>query len=104
MSAAAVFPTALRGASPSPQWTQIETREKNDTAVPGSEDAETVEVDVQGGDIYISVGKKADVQVFTILGQLVTRRSVPAGTSRLRLPAKGMYILKIGPQTRRINL
>ncbi|MDE6041077.1 MAG: T9SS type A sorting domain-containing protein, partial [Muribaculaceae bacterium] len=44
------------------------------------------------------------VEVYTILGQLVTRRKLPAGTTRLQLSQRGIYILKSGGMTRRVNL
>lgn len=93
-----------RSVAASPQWWQTEARESASSGVPGSEDAERIEVEVQDGDIFITVGKEVQVKVFTILGQLVTQRTITPGTTRLRISAKGIYILKIGPHTRRINL
>lgn len=65
---------------------------------------EDVEVKVEDGYILISLPRQAQVKIFTILGQPVMTTNLGAGTSRLRLPARGIYILKIGTITRRITL
>lgn len=65
---------------------------------------EEVTVDVEDGYIVVTLARPAQVKVFTILGQPVMTTNLGAGTSRLRLPARGIYILKIGTITRRITL
>ncbi|MDE6301799.1 MAG: T9SS type A sorting domain-containing protein [Muribaculaceae bacterium] len=65
---------------------------------------EEVTVSVEDGYILISLPRQAQVKIFTILGQPVMTTNLGAGTSRLRLPARGIYILKIGTITRRITL
>ena len=67
--------------------------------------AERVDVSVRDGYVYITAtGAEVEVKVFSILGQLITRRDVPPGVVRLRLGARGIFILKAGDITRRINL
>ena len=65
---------------------------------------EEVTVTVDDGYILISLPRQAQVKIFTILGQPVMTTNLGAGTSRLRLPARGIYILKIGTITRRITI
>lgn len=66
--------------------------------------AEEVEISVEDGYILITLPRQAQVKIFTILGQPVMTNNLGAGTSRLRLPARGIYILKIGAITRRITV
>lgn len=56
------------------------------------------------GYIYISAQRPVTVKIFSILGQLISQESVPAGTYRLHLASRGIYILKAGALTRRITL
>ena len=66
--------------------------------------ADDVSVTVDDGYIVITLPRQAQVKIFTILGQPVMTTNLGAGTSRLRLPARGSYILKIGTITKRITL
>lgn len=84
-----------------PQWEKIANRQ--------SEIVETVEgtpIDcrVVDGALIVSLNAKTEVKVFTILGQLVARQQLEAGTWRLLLPARGIYILKAGALTRRVTV
>ena len=65
---------------------------------------EAVEVSVRDGVVFITVDKPITVQVYSILGQLVTSRRVEHGTVRLTLGRHGVYILKAGGVTRRISV
>lgn len=67
-------------------------------------DSENLQVETREGYIYITLDRPAQVEVFTILGQLVTRRKLQAGITRLQLSHRGVYILKCGAVTRRVNL
>lgn len=71
---------------------------------PGTSDAEHLQVETRDGYIYITIERPAEVEVYTILGQLVTRRKLQPGTTRLQLGMRGIYILKSGASTRRVNL
>lgn len=62
------------------------------------------DVEIRNGYIYITTASDVTVEVFTILGQPVTRRLVHPGTVRLSLGARGIYILKGAGTTRRVNL
>ena len=59
---------------------------------------------VKDGYVYITTTEPITVKVFTILGQLISSEKIPAGTHRLKINARGIYILKIGGTTRRITI
>ena len=61
-------------------------------------------VNVREGYVYVTVSRRTPVKLFTILGQTVSQTELPAGTSRLRVGARGIYILKAGDTTVRITL
>lgn len=89
MPAVAAQPAANR-------WEQMESIE--------SELTEQTQVSVRSGYIYVSVSQPTQVKLFTILGQPVSSVTLKAGTSRLKVEARGIYILKIGTITRRITI
>ena len=84
-----------------PSWEKVAVRQ---TEVTDMADSDAVEVSVYDGSIYVSLNTKTEVKVFTILGQLVARQKLDAGTWRLPLSARGIYILKAGSVTRRITI
>lgn len=63
-----------------------------------------IEVVVRGLTIYVSTSRPIQVKIFTILGQLIVQQNVPAGTTRLSVKARGIYILKAGDATCRITV
>ncbi len=63
-----------------------------------------LDIAVQGQYIYVYSPKPVNVKLFTILGQLVSQETLPSGTSRLKVNARGIYILKAGTTTRRITI
>ena len=69
-----------------------------------SVDQDEVDMFVYEGSVYVISGKPVQVKVFTILGQIISSETVPAGTHRLKLNSRGIYILRIGTQTRRITI
>ena len=96
------MPTAAR-AGDGPEWQVVADHSRNtDRELP--EQQEAVEVTVKDGAVYIAATGDVKVEVFTILGQLITTRKVTEGVVRLTLNQRGVYILKAGPITKRINL
>lgn len=86
-----------------PLWEVVTVTDGGTTA--GTDDnTPTLDVRTVGGQVYITVDRRCKVQVYTILGQLVTEKTVDSGTVRLTLGNRGVYILKSGTATRRINL
>ena len=55
------------------------------------------------GYVYLAIQKRLNVKMFTILGQPVVDQNLEAGVYRFRPAARGIYILKIGTQTRRVT-
>ncbi|MDE6684718.1 MAG: T9SS type A sorting domain-containing protein [Duncaniella sp.] len=93
---------ALTASSAAPRWESVSV-----PVVPQTElkvDENGVDVAVSDGYIYIGTPRPVTVKVFTILGQLISQESLTSGTHRLRMTARGVYILKIGSSTRRVTI
>lgn len=69
-----------------------------------SDGDERIDVEVRDSYIYVSTNRPVTVKICTILGQLVSQEKIPAGVSRIRLAQRGVYILKAGSTTRRVNI
>lgn len=65
---------------------------------------ERLEITSRDGYIYVGTTKELTVRVYTILGQLVSSHTLQPGVSRLRIKARGIYILKADNQTRRVTV
>ena len=63
-----------------------------------------IDICARGGFIYVTVSQKTAVKVFTILGQTVAQQTLQPGTSRLKVPARGIYIVRADNITRRITV
>ncbi len=96
-STAAVGATPARG----PLWDTVEHTEADSMPV---QQEGALEVKVLEGNIYITTTETVKVEVFTILGQLVTSRIVNPGTVRLSLGQRGIYIVKGAGLARRVSL
>lgn len=57
-----------------------------------------VEIRVGSGCLVVSTSQQVQIKVFTILGQIVSSETIPAGVSRLNL-SHGVYIVKVGDLT-----
>lgn len=86
-----------------PSWEQArgtEARELQDRS-----EGEQIDIRVKDGYLYITTNAEVSVKVFSILGQLISSQTVPVGTYRLHMPARGIYILKVGTTiTRRVTV
>ena len=60
-----------------------------------------VEIRVSPGHVVVVASQSVQIKVFTILGQVVSSETLPAGTSRLQL-SHGVYIVKVGDLTCKI--
>lgn len=74
------------------------------TTVTLAEDGGIVEVSVRGLSIYVTASRPVQVKIFTILGQLIVQQNIAAGTTRLSVNARGIYILKAGDATCRVTV
>lgn len=102
MTTAAATMCAQNPSTPTPRPPVWETVSVADaaTSVPGE-----VEVAVRdGGTVVIKSDHEVKVQVFSILGQLITEKLMQPGVVRLRMNTRGIYILKADNSTRRISL
>ena len=66
--------------------------------------SDNIEVKVIDGAIVLTVSQTTNVKLFTILGQLVAEQKIEAGTWRMPLSSRGIYILKAGSVTRRVTI
>ena len=87
---------------------QMQWRETTLTArVPSLNDplfSDGVEIYGINGSIIVRTPHKVQVRVFTILGQMVSQAVLNAGTSELKINARGIYIVKIGNITQKVAL
>ncbi len=101
LALALLFLTAVAPAYGASAW---ESAERHGGIPIENIDAEQPEISVRDGFVYITASTAVTVKVYTILGQLISQETVPAGTFRLRLPSRGIYILKAGSETKRITI
>lgn len=95
--------TALAAtAAKQPVWEVLTEVKAPDSSAAQPKDP--IDVNVTDGQIYIYVREPVTVEIFSILGQRITGKSIEPGTVRLTLSQRGVYILKAGTYTRRINL
>ncbi len=96
--ALAVVPAAVSApTSTAPRWETVSS------VIPTLSD-ETFDVAIRDNYIYVYTPTPVNVKLFTILGQLVSQGNLPAGTSRFKVNARGIYILKAGTITRRVTI
>ena len=93
---------ALYAAGAAPVWEVL--RINGDETDNTGEELPPFEIEVRDGYVYVMANRQMKVEVFTILGQLVTNRKVQPGVVRLKLDNRGIYIIKGAGNTRRINL
>lgn len=92
----------VSGAAPqSDGWRQLKHYSADARSV--AKDSDT-EVFAAKGAIVVRTVKPVEVEVYTILGQLVSRHTVPAGTSQLEMPSRGVYIVRVGRLTGKVAL
>ncbi len=61
-----------------------------------------VELTSTSSSIVIKTNHRIQVQVFTILGQLISRAYLNSGTSEFRVGSRGIYIVRVGNEAQRI--
>ena len=67
-------------------------------------ESERIDVTVRDGYVYVVTNRTVTVKVCTILGQVVSQSKVQPGIWRIKLRQRGVYILKAGPVTKRVNI
>lgn len=83
------------------QWEEMESEI---VVTEHSDNADVPEVTVKDGYVYVTTSKPVTVKIFSILGQLISQKTLQPGTTRTRITARGIYILKAGTLTRRITI
>lgn len=63
-----------------------------------------VEVRSGKGVIVVATPRPVSVKVYTILGQVISQETLPAGTSCLTISGHGVYIVKVGDITCKVAL
>lgn len=102
---AASLAAAAQTPSPAPRKPVWEVVAVADPAPVAQNGTPELEVTIhEGGSVVITSDRAVTVQVFSILGQLITQKQMQAGTVRLQMNARGIYILKADNTTRRISL
>ncbi len=87
-----------------PRWEPVTAPPVGTVAIEARPDQDQLDVAVRDGYIYVGCRSKVTIKVFTILGQQICSETLPAGTHRLRMSAKGIYILKTDTSTRRVTI
>ena len=91
---------ALTAAAPAWEHVQSVPREVIEEVTPDT----TTEIVVSGGYIYVYLSRPTEVKLFSILGQPISTVQLPAGTHRLRMTTRGIYLLRAGSTTRRVTV
>ncbi|MDE6378232.1 MAG: T9SS type A sorting domain-containing protein [Duncaniella sp.] len=97
-----VLAAALSLPAATPRWESVDVvpQQVAEIVAPGSQ----VTHAVHDGYIYIIGSSQVQVKVFTILGQLISQETLQPGIHRLRINARGIYLLKLGSATLRVTI
>lgn len=85
------------------QWREV-SHEITAPSTTESRITDGIEIFSKDGNIVVRLQNKAQVKVFTILGQLVSQANLNAGTSTLKIASRGIYIVKVGNVTQKVAL
>lgn len=96
--AMALIAVAMPVASFAKGWEPVRTDVSGLNSVARDND---VEIRVSPGHVVVVASQTVQIKVFTILGQVVSNETLPAGTNRLPL-SHGVYIVKVGDLTCKI--
>lgn len=97
---AAFFGTGAASAKPK-GWEQVKT-EYSDLK-PVVKEPE-IEIFTSPSLVIVNTSKPVKIQIFSILGRLVSSETLPAGSSQLTISAHGVYIVKVGELTCKIAI
>ena len=94
-----VLPTAVAQTTMEKEIWKIDDNRQNEPVQEAP-----IEGSSKDGSIYIRTPRKVQVVVYTILGQIVTDRTINPGLSELKIGVRGIYLVKIEGQTQKIAL
>lgn len=80
-------------------WTLGEEEREN-----GHPQKQEIEISSKEGNIYIRTPRQIKVTVYTILGQVITERTLNPGTTELKIGTRGIYLVKIEGKTQKVAL
>lgn len=90
------------------RWESISTEETvfPEQTIPGNADDEEpgVRMTMREGYVYVTTDHKVRVKVVSVLGTPVSETVLEAGTSRLPLRSRGIYIVRVGKSARRVKV
>lgn len=99
---AIIISTSILTARSDTAWETLDTS----TSVRNEQVVENNDIHISSHDgyVYLSTPHSTNVKIFSILGQLISQKDIKAGSYRIRLASKGIYILRAGSITRRITI
>lgn len=86
------------------QWREMSSEMQSSSNAESGINSESIEIYGKDGHIVVKLPQKAQVKVFTILGQLVSQAELNAGTSILKINSRGIYIVKVGNVTQKVAM
>lgn len=104
---AVLLAASLAAGAAAPRWEGVDTVPPTVIEAIHSvhqQQPKSVSYAVSDGFIYLNASAPVQVKVFTILGQLISQETLPAGMHRLRISARGIYLLKLGESTLRVTI
>ena len=78
------------------KWEQIKSERTDTKSIAKDSDSE---IRIARGVVVVTTTKQVQVKIYTILGQIVSRETLPPGTSQISIYPHGVYIIKIGDLT-----
>ena len=85
-----------------PAWEHVQTPPAEIVEVISPDSS--AEIVVRDGYIYLYLSRPTEVKLFSILGQPISTVQLSAGFHRIRMSARGIYLLRAGNTTRRVTL
>lgn len=67
-------------------------------------DADDIDIAIKNGYIYITTRQPLTLRIYSILGQLISQHNITVGTTRIKAPTRGVYIMQAGTVTRRLTI
>ncbi|MDE6644663.1 MAG: hypothetical protein K2J97_01080 [Muribaculaceae bacterium] len=90
------------------RWENISTWEgdfSEQTVTTTADDEEPgVKMTMREGYLYVTTDHKVRVRVVSVLGTPVSETVLEAGTSRLPLRSRGIYVVRVGKSVRRVKV
>lgn len=71
---------------------------------PGDDEEPGVEITMREGYVYVKTDHMVGVKVVNVLGNPVSEAVLEAGTSRLQLHKRGIYVVRVGKTARRVKV